>query len=340
MARYACIRAIATYLPPTIESNDAEDARFIKKIGIKERHIAIESESAGDLAVGAAENLFQQFGLERDSIDFILLCVQHPDYQMPTTACHVQSRLGIPQSCGALDYSLGCSGYCYGLSLAKGLIETGMAKNLLLLTSSVYEKYINKKDHSIRPLFGDGATATYITGEESDKPFLHSFVFGTDGSRYDKLYIPVGGSRNMPRDNPEVFETDERGSVRSNYEVYMDGTAITYFTLREVPVMVDQVLAKAGLIREDLDYCVFHQANKFMLEYVRKKCDLTEVPFHNDIEMIGNTVSGTIPFGIDDILKCESPKNLQNVLLAGFGVGLSWSGCIADLSLMQTTGNI
>lgn len=335
MARYACIKAIATYLPPTIESNDAEDARFIKKIGIKERHIALESESAGDLAVLAAENLFQQFDVEREKIDFILLCVQHPDYQMPTTACHIQTRLGIPQSCGAMDYSLGCSGYCYGLSLAKGLIETGMAQHVLLLTSSVYEKYINKKDHSIRPLFGDGATATYLTGEESEKPFLHSFVFGTDGSRYDKLYIPVGGSRNMPRDNPEVFETDERGSVRSNYEVYMDGTAITYFTLREVPKMVDQILEKACLTRQDLEYCVFHQANKFMLEYVRKKCELTQVPFFNHIENIGNTVSGTIPFGLEEILRQESPQKLQRVMLAGFGVGLSWSGCMVDLTKMM-----
>ncbi len=332
MALYACIKAIATYLPPTIESNDSEDVRFIKKIGIKERHIALPSESAGDLAVEAAENLFRQYGIDRESIDFILFCVQHPDYQMPTNACHIQSRLGIPQSCGALDYNLGCSGYCYGLSLAKGLIETGMAQNILLLTSSVYEKYINKQDHSIRPLFGDGATATYIAGEEAETPFLHSFVFGTDGSRYDKLCIPVGGSRNMPRDNPEVFETDERGNVRSNYEVYMDGTAITYFTLREVPQLVESVLEKAGLTRKDLDYCVFHQANKFMLEYVRKKCELTETPFFNDIEKIGNTVAGTIPFALERILKNNNIESLSKVMLAGFGVGLSWAGCIADLS--------
>lgn len=335
MTRYACIKAIATYLPPTIESNAGEDTRFIRKIGISERHVALESESAGDLAVGAAECLFQRYAIERESIDFILLCVQHPDYQMPTTACHVQARLGIPQSCGAMDFGLGCSGYGYGLSLAKGLIETGMAQRVLLLTSSVYNKYINKADHSIRPLFGDGATATYIVAEESDKPFLHSFVFGTDGSRYDKLYIPVGGSRNMPRDHSEVVETDERGNVRSNYEVYMDGTAITYFTLREVPLMVDQVLAKAGLTRKDLDYCVFHQANKFMLEYVRKKCGLMEVPFHNEIDKIGNTVSGSIPFGIEAISRETSSTELRNVLLAGFGVGLSWVGCMVDLSSME-----
>ena len=206
-----------------------------------------------------------------------------------------------------------------------------MAQHVLLLISSVYEK-INLQDHSIHPLFGDGATATYVAGEETETPFLHSFVFGTDGSRYDKLYIPVGGSRHMPRENPEVFETDERGNTRSNYEVYMDGTAITYFTLREVPTLVDQVLDKAGLERKDLDYCVFHQANKFMLEYVRKKCGLMDVSFHNDIEKIGNTVSGTSPFGLEAVLQQQEPQELRHVLLAGFGVGLSWAGCMADLT--------
>lgn len=335
MKKHACIKAIATYLPPAVGSNDGEEPKFIKKLGIRSRHLAGPQESAGDLAFEAAENLFRRYGIKREETDFILLCVQHPDYQMPTTACELQSRLGIPNSCGALDYSLGCSGYSYGLAMAKGLMETGMAEKVLLLTSSVYLKYINKEDHACYPLFGDGATATYLTMEEGEEPFLHSFVFGTDGSRYDKIIIPVGGSRHMPRETPEVFETDERGNTHSNYEVAMDGTAITYFTLREVPPLVDAVLEKAGLTREELDYCVFHQANKFMLEYVRKKCRLMEVPFHNHIEDIGNTVSGTIPFGLEEILREHDPGELRRVLLAGFGVGLSWAGCVADLSRMM-----
>ena len=332
MSRYACIRAVATYLPSAVETNDAENQRFIAKIGIKERHVASAGESAGDLAVGAAENLLREYDINRDEIDFILLCVQHPDYTMPSTSCHIQARLGLPKSCGALDYGLGCSGYPYGLALAKGLLETGMARRLLLLTSSVYLKFIGLKDHSCRPLFGDGATATYITAEESETPFLHSFVFGTDGSLYDKLYIPVGGSRNPPHLHPEVTKTDERGNTRSNYETHMDGTAITYFTLREVPPLVEQILSRAGITRSELDYCVFHQANKFMLEYVRKKCRLTEVPFHNNIEKIGNTVSGSVPFALEEVLTAHNPAKLKRVMLAGFGVGLSWSGCMADLS--------
>ena len=337
MTKFACIKAISTYLPKKIETNEnLGDERFISKLGIRERHIAADDESAGDLAFKAAENLFSQHNISPDEIDFLLLCTQHPDHLGPTTACHLQSRLNIPQNAGALDFSLGCSGYVYGLSLAKALIETQMAKNILLITSSVYTKYVNINDKAIRPLFGDGATATLVSAVDSDKPLIDAFVFGTDGSRFESLYIPVGGSRLPPRSNPEVIETDEHGNQHSNYEIHMDGAAITYFTFRTVPKLVDDVLAKANLQRKDIDYCIFHQANKFVMELVQKKCYLEELNFYNDIEDIGNTVSGTIPFGITKVLKNTEPYKLQRVMLAGFGVGLSWAACIADLSLIST----
>ena len=336
MTKFACIKAVATYLPEKIETNEnLGDERFISKLGIIERHIAADEESAGDLAFKAAKNLFNQHNISPDKIDFVLLCTQHPDYQMPTTACHLQHRLNIPQTAGALDYSLGCSGYVYGLSLAKGLIESGLAENILLLTSSIYNKYINVKDKPIRPLFGDGATATLISAIYSEKPCLDAFIFGSDGSKFDNLYIPVGGSRNSPRTNPEVIETDEHGNQHTNYEVHMDGSAITYFTFRTVPKLVNEVLDKANLKREDIDYYIFHQANKFMMNHVQKKCSLEGLNFYNDIEDIGNTVSGTIPFGITKVLKNTEPSKLQRVMIAGFGVGLSWAACIVDLSFIS-----
>ncbi len=327
---FAKIRAIASYLPPTIESNsEIVDGRFIKKIGVKSRHI-VTNESAGDLALNAAEKLFAEYDIDRHETDFILLCTQHPDYQMPHTAAQIQSRLGLKKSVGSMDIALGCSGYVYGLAVAKSFIETGLAKKILFLTSSVYTKYINVNDTSTRPLFGDGATATWLEG--SDKESLKAFVFGSDGSRYDKLIIPVGGSKFPPRDNPEVFSTDDNKNYRSNYEVFMDGMAITYFTLREIPKLVDDVLTAANLTRTDLDYCIFHQANKFMMTYLRDKAGLNEVPFHNDITDTGNIVSGSVPLAIEQVVKSHGAKDLKNVMLAGFGVGLSWAGCIADLS--------
>jgi len=334
---FAKIRAIASYLPPTIENNsEIVDGRFIKKIGVKSRHI-VTNESAGDLAFNAAEKLFAEYDIDRDETDFILLCTQHPDYQMPHTAAHLQDRLGLKKSVGSMDIALGCSGYVYGLAVAKSFIETRLARKILFLTSSVYTKYINVKDTSTRPLFGDGATATWLEG--SDNESLKAFVFGSDGSRYDKLIIPVGGSKFPPRDNPEVFATDDNKNYRSNYEVFMDGMAITYFTLREIPKLVDDVLTAASLTRTDLDYCIFHQANKFMMTYLRDKAGLNDVPFHNDITDTGNIVSGSVPLAIEQVIKSRGAAGLKNVMLAGFGVGLSWAGCIANLSGMKEKSN-
>jgi len=328
---FATIRAISSYLPATIESNsELVDKRFIKKIGVQCRHLANKDEAAGDLAFNAAEKLFAEYNIDRHETDFILLCTQHPDHLGPHTSGHLQHRLGLKKSVGTMDISLGCSGYVYGLAVAKGLIEAGLAKKILFLTSSVYTKYINVKDKATRPLFGDGATATWLDG--GDKESLRAFVFGSDGSRYDKLIIPVGGSRFMPRDNPEVFATDNNSNYRSNYEIFMDGMAITYFTLREVPPLVDAVLNAAKLTRADLDYCIFHQANKFMMTYLRDKAGLNDVPFHNDIEMTGNLVSGSVPLAIEQVIKAQGAEGLKRVMLAGYGVGLSWAGCIADLS--------
>lgn len=334
---FAKIKAIASYLPAQIENNaEIVDGRFIKKIGVKSRHV-VTDESAGDLAFRAAEKLFAEHDIDRRETDFILLCTQHGDYQMPHTAAHLQDRLGLKKSVGTMDIALGCSGYVYGLAVAKGLIETGLAKKILFLTSSVYTKYINVRDTSTRPLFGDGATATWLEGGDAEG--LKAFVFGSDGSRYDKLIIPVGGSKFPPRDNPEVFTTDDNKNFRSNYEVFMDGMAITYFTLREVPKLVDDVLTAAALTRADLDYCIFHQANKFMMTYLRDKAGLNDVPFHNNITDTGNIVSGSVPLAIEQVIKAHGAANLKRVMLAGFGVGLSWAGCIADLSGVEEVGN-
>ena len=330
---FAKIRALSSYLPEKIEKNsDFINDRFSEKLGIVDRHIAADDEAAGDLAFKAAENLFAEYDIDRNETDFILLCTQQPDYLMPNTAPHLQHRLGLSKNVGTVDISLGCSGYVYGLAFAKGLIETGLSKKLLFITSNLFTRYANKEDMVTRPLFGDGATATWIEGVDEESESIRAFVFGSDGSGYKKLYIPVGGSRQSPRNTPEVFAYDENHNGRSNYDAYMDGMAITYFTFREVPPLVNAVLAAGKISRADLDYCIFHQANHFMLEHVRKKSSLQDVPFHNDITHTGNLVSGSVPYAMEQVIDSVDVKNLRNVLLAGFGVGLSWAGCIVDLS--------
>ena len=327
---FAAIRAIASYLPPQIEKNDVT-TRAAKALGIEERHIALACQAASDLAEEAAVRLFARFPVAKESIDFVLLCTQQPDYPLPSTACLVAERLKLPKETGALDYNLGCSGYVYGLALAKGLIEAGLSKHLLLLTSSLYSREIGAEDAATKPVFGDGATATLIERVESEKPLLDAFVFGTDGKGGSSIIQEVGGSRHPWRTaSPEMVE-DAHGR-HSTADIFMDGQEVMLFTLREVPPMVEKVLHKAGITREELGYAVFHQPNRFMLDYVQRKCGLQRVPFFNDSARTGNTVSGSIPLGLEQILKEEEPEQLTNVLLAGYGVGLSWAGCMADLS--------
>lgn len=332
---FAAIRAVASYLPEKTEQNDPANP-IGKKVGIDERHVAADDEAASDVAIRAAQNLFAAYDVQPTDIDFVLLCVQTPDYFMPTTACIVQEQLGIPQSAGALDYSLACSAYPYGLAMAKGFIETGMSKNVLLLTTSVYERYINPKDGIIRPLFGDGGTATLVSAVESDHPMLDGFVFGSDGSRYDTMIIRAGGSRHMPHTTPVVYdEPDARGNTRSNYEVFMDGKGMTSFTMHTVPPLVDDILEKASLTRQDLDGVVFHQANHYMLEKLRTRCKLDDVPFYNEITHVGNLLGGSIPYALATLAEEGRLTDRRHVLLAGFGVGLSWGGCVADFGKLM-----
>ena len=190
----AYIKSLNYYLPEIIEENN--NLRLRKKTGIEQRHICPKEMTAGDMAQLAAEKLFSQ-GIERSSIDFLLLCTQSPDYYLPTTACILQDKLKLSRNCGALDFNLGCSGFIYGLGISKGLIESGQAKNILLLTSETYSKYINSNDNSTKILFGDAAAATLISGLDSEISGINNFIYGTDGSGAKNLIVPVGGSRNI-----------------------------------------------------------------------------------------------------------------------------------------------
>ena len=323
----AYIKKIEYYLPERLEENPM--GRLRKKTGIERRHICSENEIASDLAVKAAEKLFAS-GVDKKSIEYLILCTQSPDYFLPTTACLLQDRLGLPTSIGAVDYNLGCSGYIYGLGLAKGLIESNQVKNVLLLTAETYSKYIHPDDNSVRPLFGDGATATLITAVDTELEGIFGITYGTDGSGGKNLIVPVGGMK-QPYANTELEDLyDDYGNHRTNRNIYMSGSAIMNFTLENIPGMVDEILRKTGLKREDVDYYVFHQANHFMLKFLQEKCGLTDYPYWNDVRNYGNTVSSSVPIALHDMLHANGGKKMANVMLAGFGVGLSWAGCMVN----------
>jgi 3-oxoacyl-[acyl-carrier-protein] synthase-3 len=328
------IRAIEYYLPENIVSNEQLVKEFpewnlekiSEKIGINQRHVVANNETALDLALFASEKVLKSFG--KDLIDFILLCTQSPDYYLPTSACILQNRLNLKTSIGALDFNLGCSGFVYGLALAKGLIQTRIATNVLLVTAETYSKHIHRKDKANRSIFGDGAAATIISETGVNKIF--EFELGTDGSGMNNLIVRNGALRNQF--NPFEKETiDESGNLSNNNFLYMNGPEIFNFTIENVPTLVNKVLTKNSLSLESIDYFIFHQANKYMLDYLRKKTKIPIEKFYQNMENTGNTVSSTIPIALKDCFERNLVKKGDKVLLAGFGVGYSWGATIIQV---------
>ncbi|RYF09904.1 MAG: ketoacyl-ACP synthase III [Oxalobacteraceae bacterium] len=287
---------------------------------------AAEGETATDLAFAAACRLFDSGAVARADVDFLILCTQAPDYLLPTSACILQHRLGLSTQIGALDINLGCSGFVYGLSLAAGLIASGAASTILLLTADTYSKFIHPQDKSVRTLFGDGAAATLIrAGDPGTTAGIGPFVFGTDGSGAGDLIIEAGGAR-CPRSAQTAQETtDATGNVRSRDNLYMNGGAVLNFTLREVPRAVSALLSKTRTTAEDYDRFVLHQANKFMLDALQKKLGVPPERVSRHFEQIGNTVSSTIPFVLEREMAGGRCSHGTRMMLVGFGVGLSWA---------------
>jgi len=326
------IKGISYYLPERIVTNDelVQDfpewsvEKVAAKVGVNSRHLAGENETAGDMAEKAARLLFEEYAINPADIDFILLCTQSPDYHLPSTACILQDRLGIPTTAGALDYNLGCSGCVYGMALAKGLIVANIAKNVLLLTSETYTKYLHPSDKGNRSIFGDGAAACLISTEGIAE--IGEFQLGTDGSGAGHLIVKTGCSRCPQKAND--FHVDDEGHIVASDYLYMDGGAIFNFTLDAVPNLVQQTLTKNALTANDIDYYVFHQANKFMLNTIRKVCALPKEKFYINLENTGNTVSSTVMIGLKDCLTNGIIQSEMNVMITGFGVGLSWAGTV------------
>ncbi len=332
----ATIKAIEYYLPSDRLTNedlahqfpDWPATKIEEKTGIQERRIASIDECSSDLAVCAAEKLFAAGSCSPQEIDYLLLCTQTPDYFLPTTACLLQERLHLKNRCGALDFNLGCSGFVYGLGLAKGLIETGQAHNILLITAETYSKLIHPADKSVRTVFGDGAAATLIGAAENEPGSLESaigpIVVGTDGSGAGNLIVRAGGLR-QPW---QAHSGDSQGPEH----LYMNGAEVYTFTLRTIPAALDELLLRAGKSMEDVDFFIFHQANRYMLENLRRKVKIPEDRFYMDMTFCGNTVSSTIPIALKDASGKGLIKKDQCLVVLGFGVGYSWAGALLKWS--------
>jgi 3-oxoacyl-[acyl-carrier-protein] synthase-3 len=278
--------------------------KIFAKIGVAERHVAGPDETALDLAEKACRRLFDGHGVSSGEIDFLVLCTQSSEYRLPSTSCLLQKRLSIPVDSGAITIDHGCSGFVYGLSVAKGLVAGGMARNVLLVTSETYSKYIDEHDLNLRSIFGDGASATLVDGELAAK--IGNFHFGTDGGGAEKLIVRDG---RLSMDGPEIFA----------------------FAMDIAPKTIESVLEKNNLTVGDIDLFVFHQANKYMLETIRKLLDLPEDKFYIHLETTGNTVSSTIPIALCQLNDAGRLRAGMRILLMGFGVGLSWGATVVTV---------
>lgn len=336
MGHEVAVRAISVYLPDGVLDN-AElvrqfgtwtENKIYGKTGVSERRV-VGDEKVSDLAVAAGERLFEEHGIDRGSIDFLLLCTECPDYFLPATACIVQNRLGLRKDTGALDYNLGCSGFIYGLALAKGLILGGVARRVLLITAETITRTIHPQDKSTRTLFGDAAAATLV--EASAERGIGEFVLGTDGSGAERLIIPAGAWARPSSPETRVETKNKWGNVRTPENLYMDGPEILKFSMEVAPGCMNDTLERNGTSLEGLRLVVLHQASHMMLVKLREVLAIPEEKFVFNIEKYGNTVSSTIPIALYDSMKSGRLGKGDSVLVMGFGVGLSWGGTVLHM---------
>jgi 3-oxoacyl-[acyl-carrier-protein] synthase-3 len=337
----AAIRHISIHLPENVLTNEQLAREFgetwtpekiLEKTGISTRHIAGADECASDLGVKAGKKLFRETGMTPADFDFLLFCTQSPDYFLPATCSLVHERLGLRENCGAIDFNQGCSGYIYGLSIAKGLVESGVAKEVLLITAETYSKHINPRDRSVRTIFGDGASATWIGSVPSNEDLIGPFVLGTDGKGAKNLIVPAGGLRHPLSREHCKEEEDRGGNWRSAANLYMNGPEIFNFTLESVPRTYRALLDIAQASASDIDFFVFHQANAFILERLRSFLNIEKAKFPYHMAHCGNTVSSSIPIVLAHLLKTNQLKDGMKAMLMGFGVGYSWGGALVKFS--------
>jgi 3-oxoacyl-[acyl-carrier-protein] synthase-3 len=328
----ASLLDIEYFLPDTIDSNcllgklhpQWNIDRTEEKTGVFRRHITKVGETAHDLALQATKNFFKRRPMLREKIDAIITCTQSPDYVIPSNSFLLQRDLNLNHNILAFDYNLACSGYVYGLFMAKSFINSGYVKNILLVTADTYSKYINQDDRSTRILFGDGATASWIGDPISNKvnPLISNFddfIFSSEGENWDKFTIKIGASRN-PTSNENIFQHNK---------ISMSGIQVINFLNHRVIPQVKDLITRNKLEVDKIDQFFLHQASLLAIESFRYKLKISSDKSFSNIENIGNTVSSSLPILIKDFFsKRDIPKD-GKIILCGFGAGLSAASILA-----------
>ena len=297
---------------------ERERQLFVKTTGIEKRRLADRSITTSDLCFHAAEKLIEELGWDKREIGLLIFVTQSPDYLIPATAPILQNRLGLSTQTMAFDINLGCSGYVYGLSVGSSLVSSKAATKALLLVGDVSYYLVPENNRSTYPLFGDAGSATALSFQQGQKM---DFNLQSDGSGYDAIIVPDGGCKNP-------FNND----LKCDASMSLDGMKVFNFSLREVAPNVRELLKFIGDPKEKFEYYVFHQANLLMNEAIRKKLDIGPERVPYSLREFGNTVSASIPLTMVTELRGQLRQKKINLILAGFGVGLSWGSvsCTTD----------
>jgi 3-oxoacyl-[acyl-carrier-protein] synthase-3 len=307
---------------------ESEIRRISASTGVRSRHVAPDGVCASDLCRESARALLESLAWTAESVDLLVFVSQTPDYRLPATACVLQHALGLGTHCAAFDLNFGCSGYVYGLNLVTSILAARGQGRALLLVGDTINGTISPGDRSTALLFGDAGTATAIETAPDAPPM--TFVLGSDGEGERHLIIPAGGARYRGGGAAAELRERENGNVRSDEDLFMNGAEVFAFTLREVPPLVSRVLESAGRTSEEVDHFVFHQANRFMLDYLLKRMNLPRERCPMSLESFGNTSCASIPITLTACLRETLDAAHRTLLLAGFGVGYSWAGVLVE----------
>lgn len=336
----AKIVGITTVVPPDIKciddeihlygGNEKQIARIKKAIGLNKRHVVADGVTSLDLCLAASLKLFNYLNVERGLIDGVIFVTQTPDHFQPSNAAIIHGKLGLNTSVAAFDVSLGCSGYVYGLWLAHMMIETGACKNVLLLAGDTLSKCVNPRDRSTAPLFGDAGSATLIsTTEEPSKSY---FSLHTNGEGSQHIVQPAGGFREPFSEKTREISVDDEGNYRSLNDLYMNGGEVFNFAIKTEPQAITDILELSGKTMDDIDYLFFHQANQYIISNIVRRIKAPKDKAPSDIvSLYGNQSSASIPCAISHTLG-GTVSPVRDVILSGFGVGLSWASSILSLN--------
>jgi 3-oxoacyl-[acyl-carrier-protein] synthase-3 len=309
---------------------DWDMQKIAERTGVLERRICAPDETPLDLGTRASERLLERLEVPARDVGALIVCTQTPEHPMPPDACLLQDRLSLPTSIPAFDFTHACSGFVYGLWLARSLVESGAAPSVLLVAADSYSRRLHPRDRSTVTLFGDGAAATLVRGAEGRSGGIGEFRLGTDGGGAGIFAIEAGGAR-TPRSAETAREVvDASGSVRSAEHIQMDGPAVMAFVRKRVPALVRELLAETGETLDDVDLVVCHQGSALTLDYLERWLAIPPEKTFRNLERVGNTVSASIPIALRDAELCGRLVSGMRVLLVGFGVGLSWAACLLD----------